>query len=140
MTQMLEHLGRLSASDFAALAMRASVYSKLKWDVMVGSRSERIGQMMLKPGIGLGGMAIRHGIPYRANRLENPAMLTECPVMLAEKLVSGVAIPLALVTAGGMGGVLLLGRREGMPYANEEMGMIESFIPHFVEIMNAEAL
>lgn len=140
MAQMLEHLGCLSGSDFAALAMRASVNSKLKWETMIGNRSERIGQMMLKPGIGLGGMALRHGISYRANRLENPAMLRECPVMLAEKLVSGIAIPLAVKTAGGMGGVLLLGRREELSYANEEVGMIESFIPHFVEIMNAEAL
>lgn len=138
--QMLVHLGRGSGSDFIALAEPASVHRGLKWDVLIGSRSARIGHMKLKSGIGLGGMALRHGIYYQANHRENPAMLTECPVMLAEKLASGIAFPISAAALSSVQGILLLGRRADQPYARQEIAFIQSFIPHFVEIMNAGAL
>lgn len=137
--QMLEHIGRGCKSDFAALAAPASHYNKLKWDAVIGSRSERISKMKLKAGIGLGGMALRHGIRYQANPSENPSMLAECPVMLAEKLVSGIAFPV-ISTADSVSGILLLGRREDLPFASQEILFVESLISNAVEIINGEAL
>lgn len=136
---MLELIGRGCRSDFAALAKPASQYSMLKWDAVIGSRSERTSKMKPKSGVGLGGMSLRHGIRYQANRSENPSMLSECPVMLAEKLVSGIAFPV-ISTADTVSGILLLGRREDLPFASQEILFVESLISNAVEIINGEAL
>lgn len=115
-----ERLASGTLSDFAAIALPAERFGGMKWDVVVGSRDGRIKQMRIKPGIGLGGMVMRHGIHYMVNDHHNPSMRGECPVMLAEKLESGMAFPLSLLSGQRSScGVLLLGRRTAM-YREED--------------------
>lgn len=110
-----ENLVSRTQSDFAAIALPVERFGKTKWDIVVGSRNGRIKQMKIKPGIGLGGMVLRHGIIYLANRHQPASMRWECPVMLSEKLESCLAFPLPSLSGGSSAcGVFLLGRRAGM--------------------------
>ncbi|MCR2804056.1 hypothetical protein [Paenibacillus soyae] len=111
-------------SDFAAIALPSGSFGKMKWDIVIGSRSDRLERMKIKPGIGLGGMVLRHGMIYMVNHNQHPSMRKECPVMLAEKLESGMAFPLPLLSAESSCGVLLLGRRTDM-YMEEDIAGVQ---------------
>ncbi|GKU78851.1 GAF domain-containing protein [Paenibacillus sp. L3-i20] len=129
-----------SKSDYAALAMPADHYRKMKWNISMGSRNDRVGQMKLRPGIGIGGMVLRHGAVFRVNENENKGMLTECPVMLAEKLASGIAFPIIAPVPTYRNGILILGRRNNQFYDEQEIEMVQSLLPNLIEMMGAEAL
>jgi nitrogen regulatory protein A len=122
----MEKMASSTQSDFAAIALPSEHFGKMKWDIVIGSRNGRIKQMKIKPGIGLGGMVLRHGKSYLVNQNQQLSMRKECPVMLAEKLESGIALPL-YTSEAVVCGILLLGRREGM-YTEEDVQSVQTLI------------
>ncbi|WP_256253314.1 hypothetical protein [Paenibacillus sp. UNC496MF] len=111
----------------------------MKWALIAGGRGSRLELMRIMPGVGLGGMALRHGAVCRANAADNAEWLAACPVMLAEKLLSGVAFPV-FDGSGAPAGVMLFGRRHGLPYAEADAGWIAPLIPRFIEMVGDGAL
>ncbi|EFM12210.1 conserved hypothetical protein [Paenibacillus curdlanolyticus YK9] len=129
----LERIRERSGSDFVAYAMPAEHYRLMRWNFVIGSRNGRVGQMKLKPGIGIGGMVLRHGVPYTINDRENPLLLGECPVMLAEKLASAIAFPVPAESLCSLNGILLLGRRSDQRYDVHEVQGLHTFLHMLVE-------
>lgn len=107
----LELLRKSNGSDFAAIALPASDDRAMRWQIVLGGRNGKVGQMNIKPGVGLGGMVLRHGTVYTVNDRENAELLAVCPVMLAERLGAGIACPLVVGGMGSAAGILLFGRR-----------------------------
>ncbi len=127
--QELEALAIETDCDFAAWAVTEAQGRKTRWRHSYGERSSRLARMELKTGVGIGGMAIRLGVPYLASALENAHMLAECPVMLAERLSAGIAFPLPGRARGQGVGVLLLGRREPIPFVGNDIRTIAARLP-----------
>ncbi|OZB91223.1 hypothetical protein [Paenibacillus sp. XY044] len=122
----LEWIRERSGSDFIAYAQPAGSSRRMGWDRVLGGSNVRVQQMVIKPGIGLGGMVMRHGTVYTVHEGEKPFMREECPVMLAEKLLSGMAFPVTAGNSTSSSGILLLGRRDGRAYAKPEAAWIQS--------------
>ncbi|AJY75383.1 GAF domain-containing protein [Paenibacillus beijingensis] len=137
MTQELERLCLSSDSDFGAFAQPVESDRLMRWTCEAGSRNRRISQMTVKPGVGAAGMALRLGRPYIVNGIGNDSAVRECPVMLAEKLLSAVAMPIPALTGHSAGGVLLLGRRSGLNYGEEDVRLLSAHIPGLLETMRA---
>ncbi|MFB9324861.1 hypothetical protein ACFFSY_02755 [Paenibacillus aurantiacus] len=121
----LARLCRSSGSDFAALALPAADYRLMRWNIVLGGRNAKVAQLKIKPGVGIGGMVLRHGTVYTVNEIENAELLTECPVMLAERLTAGIAYPVQ-AEPGGYSGILLLGRRGRQAYEKKELPWAEA--------------
>ncbi|TYP71772.1 hypothetical protein [Paenibacillus methanolicus] len=117
----LEQLRASSRSDFAAIALPAADVRAMRWQIVLGGRKGKVEQIRIKPGIGLGGMVLRHGTIYTVNDRENADLLEACPVMLAEGLGTGIACPLLESATGSAAGILLFGRRGNEAYAKFEL-------------------
>ncbi|SDD13818.1 nitrogen regulatory protein A [Paenibacillus sp. UNCCL117] len=110
-------------SDMAAFAWIAlpdedGVSKPYTWACMVGSQSERSRRMSFRRGsAGLAGTALKLGRYVTADMSQAPAFARECPVMLAEKLQTAIALPVG--SGGAPRGVLLLGSRSGRLYGQE---------------------
>ncbi|MCM3630451.1 hypothetical protein M3194_24260 [Paenibacillus glycanilyticus] len=118
-----------SCSDFAAYASSAEFNLGMKWSKVHGSLNGKVEHMKIQPGIGIGGMVLRHGTVFAVDEKRNAAMLRECPVMLAEKLISAIGVPVS--SAGythSMNGILLLGRRSNPLFTEEEIQGLSSFL------------
>ncbi|GIQ69523.1 GAF domain-containing protein [Xylanibacillus composti] len=124
-SQALERLRTLAASDFTGLALLES-HQKARWRYAAGNRSERYKQMLLKPGSGPAGVAFRIGKPVlwddRAPSLSG--LRADCPLITAEQLHSAVAVPIS--TGHGIKAVLLAARRSPHPYTVQEVEIIEN--------------
>ncbi|MWC29905.1 hypothetical protein [Paenibacillus sp. MMS18-CY102] len=129
----LERVRQWSSSDFVAYAMPAKHYRLMRWNFVIGSRNGKVGQMKLKPGIGMGGMVLRHGVPYAINDRDNRTLLRECPIMLAEKLAFGLAFPVPAQSLGSLNGILLLGRRGDLKYDNRVVQGLHPYLQMLVE-------
>lgn len=119
LTQVLERLRLLSASDFAAWAPGAARERPVQWAAGCGSLNGRYRRMTVKPGFGLAGTALRVGRSVRRSGGEAAGGEAPCPLWQAERLEAGAALPL---TEGGVvKGVLLLGRRNPRAYTDLEL-------------------
>lgn len=123
-TSELESLCRATSSDFSALSFRPEQESRIRWRYAYGNRNERYRQMLLKPGLGPGGLTLRTGKPTLwTDRLSCPADITmECPLISAELLHAAAAVPIH--KGDTIYGVLLVARRNSDPYSDEELAAI----------------
>ncbi|MEK8129180.1 GAF domain-containing protein [Paenibacillus filicis] len=126
----LQRLQELTFSDMAALAWISDGSGEqgtgpYVWASLLGSRSERVQRMSFRRGSpGLAGTALRLGRYVTAEPQGIRDFARECPVMLAEKLQTALALPVnGKETAAG---VLLLGSRSGRLYGPEEIRHAQS--------------
>ncbi|MBB3110972.1 nitrogen regulatory protein A [Paenibacillus phyllosphaerae] len=138
LTLELERLRKSSGSDFAAIALPASDNLAMRWQIVLGSRNGRVSRMAIKPGIGIGGMVLRHGTVYTVSERENAELLAQCPVMLAERLEAGFACPLLGNGSGSADGILLLGSRGEHSYERSGIARIweQSWLSGLTAVMN----
>ncbi|GGD55420.1 hypothetical protein [Paenibacillus nasutitermitis] len=115
-------------ADFAALAGLRKSERQAKWEYLWGSRSLRTRQMTVASGIGLAGMAIRHGSVCRIDSLSGLMKPADCPVMLAEHLKAAAAF--ALVATGGLNpeGILFIGRRTDKAFSDDEITAVAQLV------------
>ncbi|MBW7477149.1 hypothetical protein K0T92_20750 [Paenibacillus oenotherae] len=148
---MLEGLLTGTDSDFAALALHNPMNRHMKWSTIAGSRNGKILQMKITPGVGPAGMALRLGIEYRSRSARNDIEVLaegdshqrealrhgslsgggvdpDCPVMLAERLITAAAYPLPGAGTAIMGGILLLGRRSDRPFSSAESAAVRAVL------------
>ncbi|WP_336785155.1 hypothetical protein [Paenibacillus sp. MMO-177] len=117
-----------SGSDFIAFAGSAEHHRSMKWNAVIGSLNGKVEHMRIQPGIGIGGMVLRHGTAWRVDKRTNNALLRECPVMLAEKLQTALGLPVPASHSNHAGGIMLLGRRKDLPFTEEEAQRISSLL------------
>jgi nitrogen regulatory protein A len=122
----LERIRGLTFCDLAALAWAEHAGNRMKWVSASGHLNDRYKKMIVKPGQGVSGMAIRLGRPFIMD--DTPAhsdrLSTECPMMLAEQLVSALAIPLSK-GKGDIRGILLLGKRKDACFSKDSLDRAE---------------
>lgn len=107
--EMIDGLRLSTSSDFCGLACLNG--TMLRWKVTSGSSNERVKRMEMRPGQDLVGTALRTGRTARSDA-QSPGEHTpgRCPLMLAERLVSAIAVP--VFQEGSVpGAVLLVGSR-----------------------------
>jgi len=116
----MERLRQRTASDFAGLGWLDPAIRRVTWRFAIGSISRRTPNMTQRPHLGLMGMALRSGrlaiFDPAAPGAERARQ--DDPVLLAEALAAAAFVPVA--QAGGVKGVLLLGRRTTLDYGAEE--------------------
>ncbi|ACT03860.1 hypothetical protein [Paenibacillus sp. JDR-2] len=117
-----------SESDFIAFAGPAGHHGSMKWIAVIGSLNGKVEHMRIQPGIGIGGTVLRHGTVCLVNGWKNTSLLRECPVILAEKLVSALGLPVPGSHPYYRGGIVLLGRRKHQPFTEEEAQRISSLL------------
>lgn len=121
-------------ADFAALAKVATPGKIARWIGSYGASNTRLARMELRSGLGVGGMAMRLGVPYQASADKNAHMLVECPVMLAERLGTALAVPFTSSTSDLGCGVLLVGRRKPLSFGGDEIDQICMKKPLWIEL------
>jgi nitrogen regulatory protein A len=117
----LERLRLETGSDFAGLGLIDQPLRILRWHAVAGSISERTLLVGQKLTVGLSGSAIRSGRPAQSSFIQSETerfRLGE-PVLLGEQLRIAVAVP--ILGEADIRGVLLLGRREGDSYGEQEL-------------------
>lgn len=134
-TQALTQLCDLMSSDFAALGLIESDQLRARWRYVVGNRSERYKQMLLKPGIGPAGVALRIGKPVLwDDRVPFLAGLpADCPIITAEQLRSAAALPITKERT--IEAVLLVARRSPLPYSMHDVERMSDIMNPLLPIM-----
>jgi hypothetical protein len=121
----LHELRHRSSSEFVAYASSTEHNRNMIWNTVLGSLNGKVEHMRIQPGIGIGGIVLRHGTACIVDERRNASILRECPVILAEKLRSAIGLP---VPADGIPysirGILLLGRRNDLPFTEEEVQLL----------------
>lgn len=133
--RVLEAVAGEIGIDIAAFASFAEPNRRARWIGVFGASSSRMARMEVKPGVGAAGMAVRLGVPLEASAEKNAHMLSECPVMLAERLNSALAVPFPAKPGSSESGVLLLGRRERQPFSEREIRQIFAKMPLWIELL-----
>ncbi|MFX3648231.1 MAG: GAF domain-containing protein [Paenibacillus sp.] len=107
--EMIDGLRLNTASDFCGLACLNG--TMLRWKYTSGASNERVKRMEMRPGQDLVGTALRTGRTARSDAQSTGDHTPgRCPLMLAERLVSAIAVP--VFQEGSMpGAVLLVGSR-----------------------------
>ena len=117
----LDEIRQALASDFSAIARLDIRENRIRWEQVSGNISDRLQHMMKKPGSGITGHVIRFGRPYilDANTPQLDQERQRYPIMLAEKLMCVMAIPISREER--IAGVLILGHRQERFYTNDDV-------------------
>ena len=103
--------------EFVGLAISTDRGEELKWHCAVGNRNEKYKRITVRYGKGIAGQILRTGrmmiIDSFPNRISGRP--TEYPIMLAEQLVSCIAVP--IFYGGSVWGILLGGDRSAVTYS-----------------------
>lgn len=120
----LNRLRMLTSSDFSALALVDRHTNRIRWHYASGNGNERYKHIALRTGQGLEGMAVRLGRPVAvdASTPELERIRGQYPIMLAENLLSALAVPLSV--NGAIGGVMLIGDRTERIYKPNDMEQV----------------
>lgn len=107
--EMIDGLRLSTSSDFCGLACLNG--TMLRWKYTSGASNERVKRMEMRPGQDLVGTALRTGRTARSDaQFTGDHIPGRCPLMLAERLVSAIAVP--VFQEGSVpGAVLLVGSR-----------------------------
>ncbi|GGA09362.1 hypothetical protein GCM10008018_63770 [Paenibacillus marchantiophytorum] len=142
----LELLRSLTSSDFIALAPLPDDTGRSYWKYAVGNRNDRYQQMVIKKvGLGLAAAVLRLGRWVKLDDA-NPRLHQErlqCPVMLAERLLSAAAFPVVTSSSHRMLGLLYIGKREQSRFEPGEIqavqGRIHTVASYIEDILNETA-
>ncbi|WP_141334474.1 GAF domain-containing protein [Paenibacillus sp. tmac-D7] len=120
-TGELEALCRATSSDFSALSFAPNHEPRIRWKYAFGNRSERYKQMVVKPGLGPGGLTLRTGKTTRWTDFPaaRPGLPMECPLVASELLHAAAAVPITMRET--VYGVLLIARRSAEAYADSDI-------------------
>lgn len=136
--QELESLCRSTSSDFTALSFAEYHDPRIRWKYVFGNRSERYNRMVVKPGLGPAGLALRTGKP--AVWSDNPALASQraihCPLVSSEWLHTAAAVPLDM--GKGVSGVLLAGRRSTQAYQETELTALNESLHTIKALIEAQ--
>ncbi|MDF2669697.1 MAG: nreA1 [Paenibacillus sp.] len=139
MQQIMDQIGSLSHSDVVALAWRAHDYGLLRWIHSSGHHNERHKSMTVKTGVGIAGLAIRSGRPFKLDDSvpEAERIRAACPMMLAEQLRSAFAFPIQNKD-NVIQGVLLIGKRKDYTYTEDDKIRMTDWLSTLMRMLQEE--
>ncbi|TLS50720.1 GAF domain-containing protein [Paenibacillus antri] len=123
MERVLAALRASTDSDFSAVARYEHEVRLIRWIAASGQRSERYRHMRKRPGEGVAGEVIRFGTAVVRGYGPDDEKRSDDFMMHAEKLLVAAAVPIE--AEDGRQGVLLIGRRTPIPYADRELNVLK---------------
>jgi nitrogen regulatory protein A len=132
--QKLHDLCTNTSSDFSAYANVDQETHTIRWEYAYGFTNNRFKNMVIRPGKGLSGSVVRFGITMILD-IDTPnrqQTRLQYPIMLAENLVSAVAVPVHV--NGKVAGVLLIGSRTEVKYTTEQIELLKKTASEFAVI------
>jgi nitrogen regulatory protein A len=107
--------------EFVGLAVYNQQGKELRWKYAIGNRNDKYKRIHVRYGKGIVGQVFRSGsmmiIPSFPDQIVGKA--TDYPIMLAEQLVSSIAVPVFFHKSPW--GVLLSGNRTGRKIYNDKV-------------------
>ena len=115
--EMMSGLCQSTDGDFCGMACVSG--SMLRWKYTSGATNERVKRMAMRPGQDLVGTALRTGRTVMLDEQSSGGYTPDrCPLMLAERLVCAIAVP--MFSEGSLpSGVLLVGSRTPCTFSPE---------------------
>ncbi|MET3938768.1 nitrogen regulatory protein A [Paenibacillus sp. PvP094] len=108
--EMINNLRLNTSTDFCGLAYLSG--SMLRWKYTSGATNDRVTRMEMRPGQDLVGTALRTGRTSLSDEsTTNASTPGRCPLMIAERLLCAIAVPVFLESSIP-GAVLLVGSRQ----------------------------
>lgn len=126
--EMIDGLRLSTSSDFCGLACLSG--TMLRWKHTSGASNERVKRMQMRPGQDLVGTALRTGRTVLSDE-QSAGDYTpgRCPLMLAERLVCAIAVP--VFQEGSLPcAVLLLGSRQPCTFSPDMIRQTEQAAKH----------
>lgn len=121
--EIVDHLREHTSSDFCGLACLSG--AMLHWKFTSGASNERVKRMHMRPGQDLVGTALRTGrTAISDGRTSGDRLPGRCPLMLAERLVSAVVVPI-FEKSSVPGAVILLGNRQPCSFSPDVIQLTE---------------
>ncbi|WP_281883601.1 GAF domain-containing protein [Paenibacillus sp. YYML68] len=119
------HMLRMEQTfDFAGVARIDRQLSGGHWVSVTGNRTDKYKHMVLKQGRGVAGTALMTGrLMTHQAYVQTGMTIADCPMMLAEGLLSAVAIPIR--SSSGVLGVLFIGSRQSHAYSLGTLVLLE---------------
>lgn len=119
--KMCDDLKGTLACDFAGIALQNSNGTEIRWPFVSGNTNEKYKHITVRFEKGIAGKVIASGntisiLSFPENIIGKS---TDYPIMLAEKLVSVVAVPLKQNEVAK--GVLMAGFRKPHPFSHQEL-------------------
>ncbi|PQP83803.1 GAF domain-containing protein [Paenibacillus sp. PCH8] len=121
--EMIDGLRQNTISDFCGIACITG--SMLRWKHTSGASNERVKRMEMRPGQDLVGTALRTGRTAQIDEQSQGEYIpARCPLMLAERLVCAIAVP--MFQEGSVpDAVLLLGSRQPCIFSPDTVRLAE---------------
>ncbi|MDQ0172190.1 GAF domain-containing protein [Paenibacillus tundrae] len=115
--EMIDRLRLNTSSDFCGLACLSGTL--LRWKYTSGASNERVQRMEMRPGQDLVGTALRTGRTTLSDAQSSSEHTPgRCPLMLAERLVCAIAVP--VFQSGSLPeAVLLVGNRMSCTFSED---------------------
>ncbi len=129
--QKLHDLCTNTSSDFSAIAHVDQGNQTIRWEYAHGFTNNRYKNMVIRSGKGLSGSVVRFGTTMILD-IDTPdrqRTRLQYPIMLAENLVSAVAVPIHV--NGKVDGVLLIGSRTEVKYTTEQIEFLKKVAKEF---------
>ncbi|MFS0873411.1 GAF domain-containing protein [Paenibacillus xylanilyticus] len=115
--EMINNLRLNTSADFCGLACLSG--SMLRWKYTSGATNQRVTRMEMRPGQDLVGTALRTGRTSLADQQSTGShMPGRCPLMIAEKLLCAIAVPV-FHDGSVPDAVLLVGSRQPCTFSTD---------------------
>jgi nitrogen regulatory protein A len=126
--RIIEKCNQLSKElgcDFVGLAIYNKIGKDLCWRYVVGNRNDKFERIVVRYGKGMAGQVIRTARPMVITSFPNDitGKPTEYPIMLAEQLISAVALP--VFSERIPWGVLLAGNRSETGFTGKQEEIVK---------------
>jgi nitrogen regulatory protein A len=126
--EVCENLTKQLPCEFAGLAVYNQYGKEIKWKYVVGNRNDKYKRINVRYGKGIAGKVVRTGtpiiIPCFPEHMSGKA--TDYPIMLAEQLISCIAVPIRLNQT--IWGVLMGGNRSQCHASQDQLQIIQQAV------------
>ncbi|WP_077620542.1 GAF domain-containing protein [Bacillus sinesaloumensis] len=132
--EKLHDLCTNTSSDFSAIANVDQSSQTIRWEYAYGYTNNRFKNMVIRPGKGLSGSVVRFGTTMILDMDTPDRQRTrlQYPIMLAENLVSAVAVPINVNSK--VCAVLLIGSRTEVKYTTEQVDLLKKVADEFATL------
>jgi len=118
-------LAKVLPCDFVGLAAYDQSEDHIRWKYAVGNRNMKYERIIVRYGKGIAGRVIQTGSPIMISSFPKDSIgkSTDYPIMLAERLVSCIAVPIYYEQIPW--GVLLGGNRTEHQFSEDQQHIIQ---------------
>ncbi|MCM3784624.1 GAF domain-containing protein [Neobacillus mesonae] len=119
--EALYRIHRHINSDFSAIVLLTEPGGRLRVISSIGSRSERTGKLAFRPNQGIAQHVFKYGRSYMIDEasMDRTGLLKTCPLLLAERLSSIIAVPILQHKLPI--GLIVTGRRSNFTFSSQDI-------------------